>query len=290
MNDDLNDIDEDARSVHIQSSANLDGKASTDYFNVPNVHPLSVATDEQEDDESVNILNDLDYSRDESTILLLKQIFPDESAENLWQLHLQRCSVVAKQDVHVKKIVKVESQVPPHRSTKDSSEDVIGGFQQGTKKSKNIGNSRVILPRNFLRLPVDEAVMRHINGKWQHISVNHLTKQAILGHERRYGKLTSRSRAYFTKVVPRDATGGLGMTLISDENRSTIGLPLIRVGALSSSDPLGGLACKADIRCNDIMIGIDGVAFAESTLNTGLLRHAVAIRSEERRVGKECRP
>ena len=70
------------------------------------------------------------------------------------------------------------------------------------------------------------------------------------------------------------------MTLISDENRSTIGLPLIRVGALSSSDPLGGLACKADIRCNDILIGIDGVAFAESTLNTGLLRHAVAtIRS-----------
>ena len=280
MNEALNDSFDDTKRAQTRSFSVFIHDPSTVKGQVPHMFPrttvLATTSDEQEDDESVNILNDLEYGRDESTILLLKQIFPDESAENLWQLHLRRCSLVTtRQDTPV------EAQVIPYISSKTSVQKDESGSQQRPRLCKTIGNDRIVLPTDFLRLPEKVAVRRCIDGKWQYIHVQHLAKHAISGHEHRYGNMISQSCTYCTKVVPRDAAGGLGMTLISNENRSNIRLPLIRVGALSSSDHACGPAFKADIRCNDILIGIDGVAFAESCLNTeSLLRHAVTkIRS-----------
>jgi hypothetical protein len=304
-------------------------------------HQQQQDDDDDDDDESVNILNDLDggHDRDENTIVLLKQIFPDESAENLWQFHLQRCHrpviVVAATDTttgsrrptHSPPPVPTmnvpgespqveEEEVPSSSSvpmsTKDTSTDIDSITKVPQQKQQqqphqhrprrkgnhsSDSNRVVMVPNHFLRLPPEIAVRRYIDGKWQYQLVDQFTKQVIVGHERQYGQLhhmnrsPSSSRYYCTKVISRDATGGLGMTLISNEHqKSPVGsLPLIRVGALLSSssnydDPNDGdgPAYQAGVRCNDILIGIDGVAFAEITsYNTGgasrLLRQAVTM-------------
>ena len=239
---------------------------------------IPAKNDPEDDDESVNMLNDLDHSRDEDTILLLKQIFPDESAESLWQLHLRRCRCVEEENARPV-LHACDATSPParplHVSMTTSSEVDVGNSEPSM--TKPIGRDRIVLPRDFLRLPEHVAVRRCVNGTWRPILVHHLTEQAILGHERRYSKLVSQqSCQYCTRVVRRDPTVGLGMTLVSNETTSKVHLPFIRVSALSSNDNIGGPAFQAGVRCNDILIGIDGVALAEFAWNgESLLRHAV---------------
>ncbi len=236
------------------------------------------AKNDPEDDESVNMLNDLDHSRDEDTILLLKQIFPDESAESLWQLHVRRCCVDEgkARPVHHARDATSPSR-PLHISMTTASESDVGKSEPSPRLTKQIGRDRIVLPRDFLRLPDHVAVRRCVNGTWRPILVHHLTEQAILGHERRYGKLLSQSCKYRTRVVRRDPTVGLGMTLVSNETTSKVHLPFIRVSALSSKNNIGGPAFQAGVRCDDILIGIDGVALAEfAWTGESLLRHAVA--------------
>jgi hypothetical protein len=57
-----------------------------------------LTTSGDEDDDSVSILNALDNDlneEDKATITLLKQIFPEETADNLRKLHRHRCAVAA---------------------------------------------------------------------------------------------------------------------------------------------------------------------------------------------------
>lgn len=235
------------------------------------------AKNDAEDDESVNMLNDLDHSRDEDTILLLKQIFPDESAESLWQLHLRRCCV---EDGNARPVHHARDATAPPRplriSMTTASDGGVGTSVPSPSLTKQIGRDRIVLPRDFLRLPDHVAIRRCVNGTWRPILVHHLTEQAILGHERRYGKHLSQSCQYCTRVVRRDPTVGLGMTLVSNETTSKVHLPFIRVSALSSHDNIGGPAFQGGVRCNDILIGIDGVALAEFAWNgESLLRCAV---------------
>jgi hypothetical protein len=242
-----------------------------------------VSTDvPEDDDESVNVLNELDNSRDENTILLLKQIFPDESADDLWQLHVSRCTMTTDSPTTASTPCKLELKaVSSSAAQPDDGENIHQSAER-----KNIGNTNVILSEDFLRLPHSVAVRRFVNGRWQYEFLQDMSQRVILQHEQRYGKLMSRSYMYCTKSVKRDRNGGLGMTLVSDEgkNNNNVKLTLVYVHSFLGIQLNGKSnvpASAADIYCNDIIIGVDGVAFAASIRpKENLLKHVVSkIRS-----------
>jgi Vacuolar sorting protein 9 (VPS9) domain len=236
----------------------------------------SDATGVDEDDESVSILNELDKNleeKDATAISLLKQIFPEETAENLRKIHVNRCVAAAAataSNTSNGTDATVGSSNAPDALTDASQRNTEKGFV----RRQPIGNGNIRLPDHFLRLPHEIAVRRFVDGTWRYQFVKDLSKRAIRYHERRYGQVDFSSLIYCTKVLHRDIHSGLGMTLVAFDGTNNGALPLIRVHALSGLDGhsrsipvrtnVVGPALSAGVLCNDILIGVNGIAFAES--------------------------
>jgi Vacuolar sorting protein 9 (VPS9) domain len=173
-------------------------------------------------DESFH-LNELEGT--DSAVALLSEIFPQSSIAELRDLHQSRCQISS----------------PPKLTRRRTG---------------------VELPADFLRLPLsDVAVQRHArDGSVRYEIIHDMEQRVIVQHdERGQSKVNG---AYFTKVVPRDGKGGLGMTVVEDSD-------LVRVHwleGLTIDGPVArqGQALKQGVQCGDILIGVDGIAFVES--------------------------
>jgi hypothetical protein len=158
----------------------------------------------------------------DSAVALLSEIFPHSSIAELRELHQSRCRIAS----------------PP-----------------------KLTRRHVELPDDFLRLPSHVAVQRHSSDGGERSEIIHSMEQrVIIQHEER-GR-SQVNGAYFTKVVPRDGNGGLGMTVVEDSG-------LVRVHWLEGLNIDGsvshqGQALQHGVQCGDILIGIGGTAFVES--------------------------
>lgn len=208
-------------------------------FESPNKTKVSGASIEEKKtpdgpsaDESYH-LNELGET--DSAVALLSEIFPGSSADELTELHKNRCRIAS----------------PPRLSRK-----------------------HVDLANDFLRLPPDVAVRRQArDGSDRYEILHEMEQRVILQHAER-GQLKVNG-AYFTKVLPRDEKGGLGMTVVED-------CGLVRVhwleGLRIGDGPVvkRGQALRNGVQCGDILIGIDGIAFVESRVaGEQLVKHAV---------------
>jgi hypothetical protein len=210
-------------------------------------------------------LKEFDNVRDAEGIALLRQIFPEESTDELVRLHRHRLTAdPARRRLIGSSQAKMlcQSQHPdgklnssPMSQSTDGSGDLNAGF---------------CLPRGFLELPPSFAVRRihSITGRSHYEMVAELEQAALLQHHRlSEGYMLG---SYYTRVLFRDSKVGLGLSLYSDENGC------IRIHALTSHDGRQWDVDPADldleapwvglgIEKGDIIFGVNGVALVEST-------------------------
>lgn len=230
---------------------------------------LSGDGDDDDDDDSAS-LNELDgaNSADVECISLLKEIFPEESPQELQRIHRERIS---------------------HRTTNNT----LNNSSSKKLMRRTRRPSPVSIPYDFLRLPPEVAVRRYSDqdGRWHYQIVKDLEAFVVEQH-RNYAAGTSIVSAddydYFTRVIFRDDRVGLGMNLFEEGG-------IVRVHSLNDCDRhhldldsspsfpgpklsfAPGPASKAGIQPGDILVGMNGIAFCESLSPVeGILPHVVS--------------
>lgn len=227
-------------------------------------------------------------------LALLRQIFPEESTEELCKLHEQRILLKSAEkkrramDEMIPKSLpssnigrKIWRELQELMGEQNESQQQAGSEFQNCEQGLNWRAEN--LPEDFLRLPAEVAVRRKNDhtGKWEYQLVVDLERRAFAQHRRYYttGEPLSND-LFFTKVIPRDSDNGLGITLVEDHGR-------VRIHAVSdlhtSSDSDGSTSNRhkssdLSIMTGDCVVGVNGYAIFEiSFKHHSILRQTVAM-------------
>jgi len=234
----------------------------------------------EESFDSVN-LNPVASADDNEGIALLRQIFPEETTDELRRLHRQRVQRGTLQG-------NVEKS--PYGSTPFSSPGPSSRLLFTTPTPPPVQPlshykyyTANLLPDDFLRLPADLAVRRYdpLEDRFRYELVADLDrkiKEKLTHHPHRGTADTWHTIQ--TKVVFRDEKVGLGLTLIEHRSQIRVYACLDFDGKEWHRTPPAALvygpAINAGITPGDVIWGLNGTLFAETQrLNCTLLRHAV---------------
>jgi hypothetical protein len=228
--------------------------------------PPSHSTASSDDSSSLNELDGLSRA-DIQGISLLKQIFPDDSTEELRLLHQQRVMRGTPQQQH-------RREPPDSRLGNRIRQKLTGSLRR-----------RSSLTHDFLRLPPDFAVRRYCERDrlWNYELVGELEARALDQYFILQGEPPDAQwNEFYTEVLFRDSQVGLGMTLFEERG-------LVRVHSLNgriratedsyqgTSQTSPGPAYKAGIEPGDILVGINGIALERSLAPVdGAIQHAVS--------------
>jgi hypothetical protein len=233
-------------------------EATTDHHDESSASaPLSRSLESSFDSASLNELDEELANRDIQGIALLKQIFPEESIEQLRRLHEGR-------------VRRTPEEYPLWRHGTPRS-------RLGNRIRRRLPDAvnwrEQYLPHDFLRLPPVVAVRRYSNndGLWHYELVSELEARA-LEHLRCLRPTSSDTQdEFYTKVIFRGEVG-FGMNLVEESGH-------IRVHSLNQGDSGGttfkeGPASRAGILSGDVLVGINGKALMESVSpGEGMLMH-----------------
>lgn len=225
-------------------------------------------------------LNRLDSSADRldlEGLALLRQIFPEESTEELYKLH--------QQQLLLRSIERCQTNVENDRGKTSPSSNLgkriwkeFKYLKQQCATNEESNNEAPLywqekLPGDFLRLPADLAVRRQnaISGKWEYQLIEDLQRRTIEQY-RRYTGDKSADDNFYTKVLWREPKDGLGITLVDEYSR-------VRIHAASQRHRRDSSNLEEDfIMLGDIVIGVNGYALFEiSSRHHSVLRQTVAM-------------
>lgn len=242
-------------------------------------------------------LNELDTSltEDEATaISLLRQIFPDQSTEELRKLHQQRIEDQRKKLVTAK--VSFETLKRTHSSPKSKvGQRIMSQIEAQGKQNQSVQWREQFLPHDFLRLPPSVAVRRldEDTGQWHYQLITDLASRALEQHalcrsiKGEEGETSAiNTEDYVTTAIFRDARVGLGVTLCEHYGSVRVYSLTSRDGRiwknlLEAQQDSEGPAIQANVSPGDALIGINGTALVEgATPRETLLKHAVTTIQE----------
>ena len=249
------------------SEDNQDSQSLSHLARLPNSNRFSNTSDASSDDSALS-LNELDRqsSSDVQGVSLLKQIFPEESTEELRRLHLERITP------------RSTTPDPPRKGTPHES-------RLGNRIRRRLPGSlswrEQSLPHDFLRLPPDVAVrrFREEDCRWHYELVGELEQRALEQHSNPLPPMEqSQSGVYYSRAIYRDVQVGLGMNLFEEGGDIRVYSLNDRLGeSCDDSSVRLGPASRAGIRPGDVLIGINGRALVQSvSTDEGILQHAVS--------------
>jgi Vacuolar sorting protein 9 (VPS9) domain len=246
-------------------------------------------------------------------VALLRQIFPDESTEELRQLHRRRVSLggtpssSASTPAHpISSSPSSDPVVPRHEQNGNIDGDssalrrrILQKFGSQIALNSPVhqsqGMSRYILPHDFLRLPPTVAVRRYEDpncnngsqGKWRYQLVRDLAERAIQQHEilcepsNEEGQNDNHHCTYYTRAVFRDAHVGLGIALCERDGAVLVHSVVARLHQVPRNSNSVSSPRSSEMEPGDELIGVNGTALLE-TRNPGesLVRHAVVVVGE----------
>jgi hypothetical protein len=253
-------------------------------------------------------LNEFDVStaaHDVQGIALLRQIFPEESTEELRRLHHRRVGQekrssetetdTAQQTVTSSMAYRDEQKGPIHVNLPEQVDvngdgDVNGDSSEWQRTPRS--RKDYTLPQDFLQLPPDKAVRRYdeTSGRWHYQVVAELEKRALHQHERSCSNSNSsengdeheNAQQFYTKVIFRDLKVGLGLTLY--EERGFVAVHSLTsvdgrhwLASPCSKEDANGPSLRAGVEPGDLLIGLNGTALLQSIApDESLLKHAVS--------------
>eukprot|EP00977_Amphora_coffeiformis_P023625 scaffold13853_cov147-Amphora_coffeaeformis.AAC.2 len=232
----------------------------------------------EESFDSVN-LNPVPSAEDNEGIALLRQIFPEETTEELRRLHRKR---VQRRSVQGETSSPYDGGSPSFSSPAAPSSRLLFATQTPSPAHNPLSHYKYhtpdLLPDDFLRLPADVAVRRYdpLEDRFRYELVADLDRKIkeTLARDR-----TDTWHTIQTKVVFRDARVGLGLTLIEHRGQVRVYACLDYEGKEWHRTPppkVYGPTLKAGITPGDVIWGLNGTLFTETQrLNCTLLRHAV---------------
>ena len=248
------------RSSQLQKSENDDDASSSS----------SSSASEVSSSTNSPLLNSMTEgdSSDVEGISLLRQIFPDESTEELRRLHRQ----------HI--------QSPPPSNNNEFFSRANKSHPRSNKTPASPLGQRIWdqkhpwtpkePPDDFLRLPSSIAVRRYDErDKKMHYRLIKELEHKAWRQDLNYISSIEKTELfgdyrYYTVVIEPDSEFGLGLTLIEEEGMiKVLGLTTNREGT-----QVIGPSYEAGIKPGDIILGLDGEAFAK-ILNSPLLQNAV---------------
>ena len=200
-------------------------------------------------------------AQDLEGVALLRQIFPEESIENLRRLHEQRIlNAAIRKDGERRRNSKDDLDYGHVHESNQNNVNSCGELQE--KKQEEI------LPGDFLRLPSDVAVRRYNSklGKWQYQLVVDLERRLRVQYKRHFRGSWSEEN-FYTRVMDRHPRFGLGITLTQ---RSAT----ILIYSLSSNGEIG----NPSIGVGDVLLGVNGYSLFEIAMKQNtVLRQTVAF-------------
>ena len=251
---------------------------NNDQITLVNMKPRKpVSSPGEESFDSVN-LNPVASADDNEGIALLRQIFPEESTDELRRLHRQRLQQRSLQETvershHVSSSSPFPSPAPSSRLFNTPSPVHVHPLSHYKYYTPNL------LPDDFLRLPADVAVRRYdpSQDRYRYELVAELDRR--IKEKLANGHVDS-WHTIQTKVVFRDPKVGLGLTLVEQFGHVRVYACLDYEGKEWHRTPpaahVYGPAIKAGISPGDVVFGLNGTLFTESQrLDCTLLRHAV---------------
>jgi hypothetical protein len=238
-------------------------------------HDDSFYSDNSEESSELNprLLNSMmeEESEDVEGISLLRQIFPDESTEELRKLFHQHTlsSPSASQQSD-------NNHSGSSRNRTPKSQLGWRVWRQVLRNDPKRQWTAIEPPDDFLRLPSSIAVRRYDEQaqtmRYQLVrELEHRAWRQELHYstidDTKYGDYR-----YFTVVIAPDQELGLGLTLIEEEGTiKVLGLTTTR-----DRTQVIGPSYEAGIKPGDILVGIEGEAFSK-TLKPPLLQNAVRM-------------
>lgn len=192
---------------------------------------------------------------DIQSIALLKQIFPEDTTEELRAMHRERVTSG------------MEQQYKNSLETRTTS--ILGERirQLMRKQGSSPLPDEAVLPADFLRLPTDVAVRRQRDdGKWEYKLIAQMEART-LKHFRCFvnkpDQQQQQQQQLFSKVLHHDSIVGLGMNL-KEERGNVVRIHSLKTGRDESGQERIGPAADAGLVPGDVLVGINGQAFLET--------------------------
>jgi hypothetical protein len=255
------------------------------------------------DELNLNCLSSHEQSQEVEGIALLRQIFPDETTEELrrlHQMHIQQgttttTSTSNNQQRSSSRLEYDMASQPKSPLGRRLWKQSLNQQQQQPSSSLSSSSSSSPInnepPEDFLRLPTSVAVRRYheLEECWRYELLDDLQQRALEQHTH-YAATTnnnnnndpvSDSDSYvYTATIVRHADVGLGMTLYQDDD--DYAHHIIQVHSLTTTrdrTQLMGPSFLAGVQPGDVLIGVNGQAFRQSIdpQKLPLLQHAVNI-------------
>jgi hypothetical protein len=259
------------------------------------------------DELNLNCLSSHEQSQEVEGIALLRQIFPDETTEELrrlHQMHIQQgtTTTTSTSNNQQRSSSRLEYDMASQpksplgrRLWKQSLNQQQQQQQQQQQPSSSSPSSSSPVnnepPADFLRLPTSVAVRRYHEAEecWRYELLDDLQQRALEQHTHYVATTNnnnnndpvSDSDSYvYTATIVRHADVGLGMTLYQDDD--DYAHHIIQVHSLTTTrdrTQLMGPSFLAGVQPGDVLIGVNGQAFRQSIdpQKLPLLQHAVNI-------------